>query len=99
MEIILIILGGALILALSSILRGYVLTWLWLWFIVPVFHLPELGIVQAIGISAVVGFLTTKYSNVDESELKKKTFATAVIESFCLSLAILGIGYLVKLFL
>lgn len=74
MEIILMILGGALVLVLSSMLRGYVLTWLWLWFVVPVFHLPELGIVQAIGISGVVTLLTARTSAYDDSDRKKKAF-------------------------
>lgn len=38
--------------------RGLVLTVLWGWFVVPAFGLPALGLVDAIGLSLIVGFLT-----------------------------------------
>ena len=48
---------GALI-AFSAMWRGYVLSVLWAWFIVPTFGAPELSIPFAIGLALVVGFLT-----------------------------------------
>ncbi len=50
--------GVPLLLALSSIFNGYALKVLWGWFIVPIFHLPQLTIPSAIGIALVVGYLT-----------------------------------------
>lgn len=38
--------------------KGYVLTILWRWFIVPVFGAPALTVAPAIGVLAVVGLLT-----------------------------------------
>jgi hypothetical protein len=46
------------ILVVSSVVNGFVLTKLWAWFIVPMFHLPELGLPQAIALALVVGWLT-----------------------------------------
>lgn len=43
------------------ILRGYVLSILWGWIIVPIFGLPAIGVAQAIGISIVVGLMTHQY--------------------------------------
>ena len=47
-----------LALVLGSIFNGYALSVLWGWFVVPVFHLPVLTVVPAIGIAMVVGYLT-----------------------------------------
>lgn len=44
-------------LPVGAMLSGYVLSVLWGWFIVPVFHLPQIGIVTGSGISIVVNML------------------------------------------
>lgn len=41
--------------------RGYVLSILWRWFIVPTFRWPELSVPVAIGISIVAAYLTHQY--------------------------------------
>ena len=85
--------------ALSSIWRGFVLTKLWVWFIVPVFHVPLLTIALAIGLSLVIGFLTHQYMrNTDDRPMSDQ-----VIESFIHALMYptmaLLIGWVVTLFL
>lgn len=40
------------------LLEGWVLTKLWVWFVVPLFGLPALGVWSAAGIALVVGLLT-----------------------------------------
>ena len=40
------------------LLRGWVASILWGWFIVPVFHLPVLGVMQAWGLAIVVSVFT-----------------------------------------
>lgn len=52
------IIGVGLLLVLSSIFNGYALSVLWGWFVVPTFGAPALGVVPAIGIAMVVGYLT-----------------------------------------
>ena len=42
----------------ASIFNGYVLSVLWGWFVVPTFAAPTLGVVPAIGIALVVGYMT-----------------------------------------
>jgi len=55
----LIIVGVILLVPLSWLIQGFVLSRLWEWFVTPVFeNVPALGIWQAAGISAVIGFLT-----------------------------------------
>lgn len=38
--------------------EGFVLSCLWKWFIVPIFHLPALAVIQASGIALIVGLIT-----------------------------------------
>lgn len=45
------VLASLLVLPVSVALRGWVLMCFWKWFVVPVFHLPALGIMQAVGLS------------------------------------------------
>lgn len=47
-----------LLLAVSSIANGYVLSVFWGWFVIPVFGAPTLGIVPATGIAGMVHFMT-----------------------------------------
>ncbi len=65
--------GGMLTLFLLSIvmatfINGWVLSILWGWFIVPVFGLPGLSIVQSIGIAMTIGFLITKSEGSTKSD-------------------------------
>ncbi|MBU4347936.1 hypothetical protein KJ671_00275 [Patescibacteria group bacterium] len=54
------------------ILRGYVLSVLWGWFIVPVFHLPELTLAVAIGIAMIMSIITHQHSTKKyENDIKK----------------------------
>jgi uncharacterized protein YqgC (DUF456 family) len=54
-----IVLGFLLIMGLlfvTAVLKGWVLSILWGWFIVPIFGLPLLGIVPAIGVSLALSY-------------------------------------------
>lgn len=57
-----------LIVAVGSILNGYVLSVLWTWFVVPTFGLPKLSIPVAIGISLVVSYLTHQRSDSSDDD-------------------------------
>lgn len=46
--------------------KGFVLSKLWGWFAVPVFHLPALSIWQAVGLCLVVGMFTAASRKRDE---------------------------------
>jgi hypothetical protein len=75
------------------------LSWLWLWFVVPIFHLPALNIVQAIGISMVVGFLTMQMSTAKEEDDKSKKKINLIADLIFHPFLVVGIGYIVHLFL
>lgn len=57
-----------------TIWQGFVLTKLWAWFIVPVFGLPALGLVPAIGLAAVITYLTTSVPH----DIKDKGYSDLV---------------------
>lgn len=52
------ILGLAVVIVPLALLRGWVLSLLWGWFIVPL-GVPAVGVVHAIGIAFVVGMFTS----------------------------------------
>ena len=55
-------------LGLMAVLRGWVLSILWGWFMVPVFGLPVLNIPFAIGLALVVRLLTSSSSSKDDDK-------------------------------
>lgn len=89
------------LLVLSSVWRGYVLTILWVWFVVPVFHLPALGIVTAIGISLVVSFLTHQHrpENPADTRGAGEKFGESIVFALLWPAMTLLIGWAVHLFL
>ena len=89
----------SVVVVVMSVVRGWVLSWLWLWFAVPIFHLPPLSIVQAIGIALVVEFLTGSsvsfVKQEDDEEKKRNALVAAVLNPF----VVLIFGYIVHLFM
>ena len=86
--------------ALASIWKGYVLTVLWAWFVVPIFGLPVLSLAPAIGISLMVSFLTHQS---DATTAKEGTptdrFAKSVSHALIAPAVVLGIGWVVNQFM
>lgn len=85
---------------LSTVVNGWALMTLWGWFIVPVFELPSLTIVKAIGVAMVISFLT-KHHNLSE---QKKGSTSEMISfligsSFVLPAITVLIGFIVHLFM
>lgn len=90
-----------------AIVRGITLSVLWGWFIVPLFALPPLGIVQAIGLMLVINFLTFRAEDTKKEDPKatldpsNKEARAAVLKLFRpigVALTFLTIGWIVKLF-
>jgi len=98
------ILGGAVgfvaLMVVSSILNGYVLSILWGWFVVPVFHLSPLTIVPAIGVALVVSYLTHQTNDCQEKERStSEKIAYAVAVAVVKPLLALCLGWVVHLFM
>lgn len=103
MEALIIFVGGAalvaLLLVVGTLWRGFVLHILWGWFMVPIFGLPALSVVAAIGVSLVVSFMTFQYVYAkDDRETAAKIGSVFGITVLYPAL-VLGIGYVVKSFM
>lgn len=82
----------------AVILRGYVLSTLWGWFLVPVFQIPQLTVVPAIGLSLIAGFLTLHA----QVGLQKQTFETLskrLVDVVLYPIMAFAIGWIVARFM
>lgn len=79
------------LMVVAAILRGWALTVLWGWFVVPLFGLPALGVAQAIGFSVTVGLIVHQYVPSKD----KDTWAPLATTFLTPLLAVL-IGWIVK---
>lgn len=85
----------------GAVASGWVLSIVWIWFVVPLFPMvPVLTIPQAIGFSLVTGMLTGSGS---QTETKERTTGEAIVNllavAFGRPLMILVIAYIIKAFL
>lgn len=64
--------------AVLYIFKGYVLSVMWYWFMVPIFSLPKLTIVPSIAVIVVVNLLTFRYRYVSEEEDGKSDLARSL---------------------
>lgn len=93
-------------LVFTTIIYGFVLCKLWIWFVVPTFGLQPLTIIQAIGLSYIISFFTGKNNlfkkgnNIDDTE-DDNTMAMLVLLFLPLTYSgvVLFIGYLISLFM
>lgn len=89
--------GTALVvglIVLSLLLNGWVFSWLWLWFLVPL-GLPAIGVVHAIGIAGAVGYVTRDRKRNKDSKADWGDVGFAVAAPF----VALGLGYIITLFM
>lgn len=73
--------------------RGYVLSVLWGWFIVPTFNAPAIGVVTAMGISLVVGMFAYHRSQKTKEGEKDTTVSDYLLNGFVSPAIALGVGY------
>ena len=83
--------------ALGVIVNGYVLSILWVWFLVPL-GLPVISIAHSIGIAMITSWITYQYK-VTTQEDKDKVLEGLGIVLIVRPLAIIGVGYIVKQFM
>lgn len=83
---------------MAPIINGFVFCKLWLWFIVPVFDLPQLRIVQAIGISLLLHFCLFKKPGDQKDDFWKELYSTIFFVVFLSGFTLLS-GWIVTLFL
>lgn len=82
------------VLAAAIAVNGFVLSVMWGWFVVPVFHVPELGLWQVVGLAMVLQLFAGQTSVARE---KTEDAGKAFMNVFLLPFLILGLGWLVHL--
>ena len=97
-ESILLLIWWPVLIALSSIYAGFVLTKLWGWFVVPTFSLPLLSLPAAIGLFLIVGLLAKDHGSIspDESNSLGKIMLKGTIKAALIPSLSLLIGYIVS---
>lgn len=73
---------------------GFVFSYLWLWFIVPL-GVPAISVAHAVGLGLLKGFMFYRMQRKEESKDAKKNFATTFAYFFIVPTISLGLGYVV----
>lgn len=88
-----------IVVPLSYVIDGFVLSKLWAWLIVPVFGVPELSIFSAIALAVVVGYLFPRSATKSEDDKNKsdiERWGVAVGTFFMRPTVALLIGWILK---
>lgn len=101
MIVLFFVLGFIGWLFIAPIWKGFVLSVLWGWFIVPFFGLPELSITYAIGISLIFGMVSGSYKPTKTKTEKEalEDLGKTVTYSFLMPAFALLVGWIVTLFM
>ena len=83
--------GGVVALVASTVYGGYVFTWLWYWFAVPL-GAPQIGIAMAIGLRLLI-LQVPRRDKAEESD-----FAGGLIYGLVMTTMIWAIGFIASLF-
>jgi len=80
-----------------GVLRGWVLSYLWLWFLVPV-GVPAIGVAHAMGMSLLISLFTSHAASRD-AEMKEgwdafRYLTTKLLGYAATALTFLGFGYI-----
>ena len=97
MKYILAALGAIGVLALSTILHGWVLTCLWGWFVVPFFGVSTLPLVYAVGLTLIVRLMTYHIDSLD-SKFKASNLSQIGV-GFLTPIVTLTLGWIVQMFI
>ena len=80
--------------------HGWVLMWLWQWFMVPIFNLLPLHLVEAIGIALIVGFLAHEHDiKKEKEEDKEEMLIRRTLNLFVMPLFAFIFGWVIHLFM
>jgi len=55
-------------------LSNFILTKLWGWFVVPIFSVPQISMVQSMGLTLIIGYVLRSSLMIDGKEKLKKEF-------------------------
>jgi len=88
----LLILGLVAVSVVVSVVNGFVLSYLWQWFVTPL-GIPAIGLAHAIGLGMIIRYLTKSESN------SENTIGSAIVDAFLGPFVMLGLGAIVKAFM
>lgn len=88
-----------IVMTLGAIWKGYVLTIVWSWFVVPTLGLPALTLVPAIGLALVASFMTYHYVYAKDTRSHGEQVGTAATLAFAYPLLVLGMGWVINQFM
>lgn len=84
----------------NIVVTGYVGMKLWAWFVVPIFHLPELTLAYSYGISLLATLWTKQIpSPTNDSDVPESTKIGTFFGTLLLPWVILFLGWIVTLFM
>jgi hypothetical protein len=88
------------VIIIASIARGFVITQLWLWFVVPIFEADPLRIIEAIGLVCLINYITAKKERKELDEDEYWAFFIAKIKHL-ISLSGLALlsGWILQMFM
>jgi hypothetical protein len=96
---ILAIPGAVLLIAGSAIAEGYVISVLWGWFVVPVFHLPTLTIPYALGFGSLAALLTNHKTGKEAEKEETEWWSGPLMHMLLKPWMALLFGWIVKSFI
>jgi uncharacterized protein YacL len=86
-----------LVMIVTPLINGFVVMKLWNWFIIPIFSLQPLRLIEAIGFTIILTFITTKPSKKNTQEYFWDWLFESVLYTILLGLFTLVFGYIVSL--
>ena len=84
---------------ISPIINGFVITKLWLWFIVPTFEANPLRVVEAIGLMFLINYIKAKQDTKADKDKFWKQFGTNIIYLILMAGFSLLSGWIVQMFM
>lgn len=92
-----VIIGFALIagvMFVTAAWRGYVLSVVWGWLVVPIFHLAPITIIGAVTLSLIVGFLTQHATSTEEQPVGQTLMMAFIYPLIVLIFAFFAKGFI-----
>jgi len=86
METIVKFIGGLVLFILNVIIYGFTLMKLWGWFIVSLFGIREIKIVEALGLSLIISFIVQQKTSSTEKDISliARLFISMILCAFVL---------------
>ena len=94
-----IICATVITIILSAIIGGFVFMKLWLWIIVPIFHIRELVLMESIALSFFLSYITYHRDNIKNDGSFSEIFLELIGRIISFNLIILGAGWIIHLLL